>query len=128
MTIIIESPHFKISDSLTEFVREKVAKLEKLSRSIVCVEVNLRREGSGRQETKVCAIILSQKGKDYVVKNNSASFEDAVSEAVDLMMRRLRRKKQERLSARIRHNKGLAPGVEDVDSELLRLRGGGGPA
>ena len=102
MKIIIESPHFQISDSLTDFITERVARLAKLNHHLVCIEVNLTREGSGSKEKKVCTIILSQKGKDYVVNSKSVIFDDAVSKAVDVMMKRLRREKRKKLTARMK--------------------------
>jgi ribosomal subunit interface protein len=93
MKIIIETPDFKPSPSLKEYITGKVAKLEKLHKAIISAEVTLEVEARKTNEVIRCTIKLSIPGKDEYVKATSSIFEDAILKAVTLAQRRLRIRK-----------------------------------
>ena len=74
MKIIIETPHFKASSSLKEYVIEKVSKLEKLHPNIISAEVTLEKDVKKTNEVTNCSIILSIPGKDEYAKAVSPGF------------------------------------------------------
>lgn len=100
MKIIIETPDFKASKSLKDFITEKVSKLEKLHHQIISAEVTLEADAKRAREVIRCTIILNIPGKDEYVKSVSAIFEDAVLKAVEAAKRRLRIRKTQRIEGR----------------------------
>ena len=97
MRIIIETPDFKASNSLKDFIKEKVSKLEKLHQQIISAEVTLEVDVKKAREVIRCTIILNIPGKDEYVKTSSFIFEDAILKAVDAAKRRLRIRKTQRI-------------------------------
>ena len=100
MKIIIETPDFKPSPSLKEYITSKVSKLEKLHKDIISAEVTLEVEAKKAIEVIRCTIILNIPGKDEYVKTTSSIFEDAILKAVALAQRRLRIRKTQLLDGR----------------------------
>ena len=92
MKINLQSVHFKASDALKSFVEEKVNKLGRFDSSIISAEVTLTEEGGGL-ENKTCDIQLVVPGNDNFVKKSAASFEEAVSDAVNTLQGILSAKK-----------------------------------
>lgn len=96
MTIRIESPGFKASRSLKDFIKEKVGKLEKFYNELQEVEVTLINEVKGAKNVIICTLNMRIPGKDEYVKAKSSIFEDAVMQAVENAKRRLRIRKTQR--------------------------------
>lgn len=92
MKIHLQSVHFKASDELKSFVEEKVNKLGRFDSSIITAEVTLSDDGGGL-ENKTCDIRLVVPGNDDFVKKSAASYEEAVSEAVNALQSILSAKK-----------------------------------
>ena len=104
MKIIIQTPDFRPSASLKEFITSKVSKLEKLHQGILSAEVTVEKDNSKAKELIKCSIIISIPGKDEFVKASSTIFEDAILKCVENAKRRLRIRKTQLLLAR---KKGL---------------------
>lgn len=102
MKIIIQTPDFKPSNSLKEFIISKVSKLEKLHQQIITAEVTIEKDNSKTKEMIKCSIIIAIPGKDEYVKASSAIFEDAILKAVENAQRRLRIRKTQLLVTRKR--------------------------
>ena len=100
MKIIIETPGFKASPSLKEFVFNKVSKLGKLHQGIISIEVTLEFDVKKTKEVIHCTIILNIPGKDEYVKASSSIFEDAVLKAFENAQRRLRIRKTQKIIRR----------------------------
>lgn len=100
MKIIIQTPDFKPSTSLKDFIKSKVAKLEKLHQGIITAEVTVEKDNGKVKDVIKCSIILNIPGKDEYVKASSVIFEDAILKAVDSAQRRLRIRKTQLLVAR----------------------------
>jgi len=100
MKIIIETPGFKPSNSLKEYIIDKISKLEKLHPQILSAEITLEVDVKKTKEVINCSVILNIPGKDEYVKASSSIFEDAVLKTVDLAKRRLRIRKTQRISIR----------------------------
>ena len=92
MKINLQTLHFKASDDLKNFVEEKVNKLGRFDSSIISAEVTLTEEGGGLLN-KTCDIRLVVPGNNDMVKKTAASFEEAVSEAVNTLQGILSAKK-----------------------------------
>ena len=100
MQIIIKAPGLTIGDSLKDFILEKAQRLEKLHDRIVSTEVTLAKEDRKTGPTYVCEINMSLPGKDEFVKANSPGFEEAVVQAVEMALQKLRTRKTQRLEQR----------------------------
>ncbi len=100
MKIIIQTPDFKPSASLKDFIIAKVSKLEKLHQEIISAEVTVEKDNSKIKEVIKCSIIINIPGKDEYVKATSSIFEDAILKAVDNAQRRLRIRKTQLMVSR----------------------------
>ncbi|WP_276131674.1 HPF/RaiA family ribosome-associated protein [Polluticoccus soli] len=93
MDIIIESPGFKASSKLENFIREKVSKLETHASNIVRADVTLYSGPASDPASFHCEIRLEVPGKDHFVKKSGDTYERAVVETVDTLERVMERSK-----------------------------------
>jgi len=93
MKINLQSLHFKASDNLKEFVEEKVGRLSRYDDKIISADVTLFSDDGKNIDNKFCEIRLVVPGYDDFVKKNAASYEEATSEAVEVLQKIIRRKK-----------------------------------
>jgi integrase/recombinase XerC len=100
MKIIIETPDFRPSPSLKEYIISKVSKLEKLHKGIISAEVTMEMDAKKVKNVIRCTIILNIPGKDEYVKTSSTIFEDAIIKAVEATKRRLQIRKTRELVRR----------------------------
>ena len=76
MDIIIQSLDFRTSETLDNFIREKINALK--SDTIVRANVTLYLASEGNPENQVCEIRLEIPGNDLFVKKGSVHFETSV--------------------------------------------------
>ena len=98
MNIIIQSPGFKASDSLEEFINQKLEKIGQHSHNIMRADVILTKGPESELRNNHCEIRLEVPGNDHFVKKNSRTFEYAVTESVialEHMMERSKGKSRE---------------------------------
>ena len=100
MEIIISTINFKTDTSLETFVREKVSKLFNHCKTIIRANVILREGENGNLENKQCEIRLMIPGYDHFVKRSTGVYEKSVSQAVEVLQKILRRKKNRVLAKR----------------------------
>lgn len=93
MDIQIQSLHFKASEQLQDFIREKVGKLISHNDSIIRAEVTLSQGGSGDPENQYCEITLFVPGYNYFAKKNAATYETAITRTVHAVHEIMRRAK-----------------------------------
>lgn len=93
MKINLQSLHFKASEHLKEFVEEKVSKLFRYDDKIISADVTLSFEEGKNTDNKICEIRLIVPGYDDFVKKSGETFEEAILEAVEILQKILRRKK-----------------------------------
>jgi len=93
MNIIIQTPGFKMTRSLSGFVYDQVAKLESVNPRILESRVCLKMETSNTQENKICEIQLVIAGNDLFASKRSHSFEEAVIRTVRALRHQLDRDK-----------------------------------
>jgi len=98
--IIFQSIHFKASQQLEEFVKEKVSKLFELEGEIIKAEVTLFEGASGNPKNQFCEIQLSVPGENHFVKKNSENYEKSLLAAVETLQKVLRRKKTKKIVTR----------------------------
>ncbi len=93
MDIIIQSLGFKASDSLEEYIREKLNKLTPGDR-IIRANVILYQGPDRATPNDYCEIRLEVPGNDHFVKESSPHFEQAIDEAVNKLQGMLRKAKE----------------------------------
>lgn len=98
MKLQMHSIHFDADTQLTEFVTQKVNKLETFYDRIVEGEVFLKHNNSDGTNTKTVEIKLFVPGSTLFSQENAPSFEAAADAAVDAMRRQLKRFKEKQLS------------------------------
>ena len=93
MNIKVHSIHFDADIKLTEYIHEKIGKLEQFSDRLLEAEVFLRVEhDSANRENKLVEIRLGVPGNDLFAKRNGHTFEEATDEAVEALRRQVKRK------------------------------------
>jgi len=93
MEIIINSVNFKTDTALETFVREKVSKLYNQCDKIIRANVILRESEKGNPENKLCEIRLMIPGNDHFVRKCTAVYEKSILQAVEVLQKIIRRKK-----------------------------------
>ncbi len=96
MKVIIQTPDFKPSPELFDFVAKEVEKIGHLSDRIIEARVCIKFDRSDSQENKVCEIIGVIPGKDLFVKREAHTFEKATTDAVNAMKRQITDWKEKR--------------------------------
>ena len=77
-----------------QFIEKKVNNLEKFHDHILGAEVFLKVQSTSEKENKIADMKIKLPGLDVVAKNQSKSFEEAVSLGVDSLKRQLVKRKQ----------------------------------
>ena len=103
MDIIIESPGFKASDALENYVRETLSKLK--SDKIIRADVTLYKGADSDPANNFCEIRLEVPGNDHFVKKGSGTFETAVLDAVETLQEVLQKAKDKMLDRNRRIDK-----------------------
>ncbi|MEX1241081.1 MAG: HPF/RaiA family ribosome-associated protein [Cyclobacteriaceae bacterium] len=102
MRVIIQTPDFKASKKLTEFVRENVEKISFLSDRVLEGQVLLKVEKSATNENKICQLKVIIPGNDIFASRQSTTFEEAVSQAVEAAEHQIMRWKESRSGKQVR--------------------------
>jgi putative sigma-54 modulation protein len=94
MKISVQSVNFNINRDLVQFIEKKVNNLEKFHDHILGAEVFLKVQSTSEKENKIADMKIKLPGVDVVAKNQSKTFEEAVSLGVDSLKRQLVKRKQ----------------------------------
>ncbi|MEO5893337.1 MAG: ribosome-associated translation inhibitor RaiA [Ferruginibacter sp.] len=89
----IQSIGFTASEALTAFVKEKTAKLSLHLENILSSEVCLSTDKSATNENKVCDIRLVIPGNDLLAKAQCKTFEEAIAQAADALIKQIEKHK-----------------------------------
>lgn len=89
----IQSIGFTANEALTAFVKEKTAKLSLHFENILSSEVSLSMDKSSTKENKVCDIRLVIPGNDLLAKAQCKTFEEAVAQASDALVKQVEKHK-----------------------------------
>ena len=94
MKVQIQAIHFDADVKLTEFIENRIKKLETFYDKIVDSEVYLKVDKNNSNENKVVEIKMAIPGKSLFAKEQKASFEAAADEAVEALRRQLKKHKE----------------------------------
>jgi len=94
MKLQIQSIHFDADVKLIDFIQKKLDKLETFYDRIIGGEVFLKLEKNEEKANKIVQIKLNVPGNDLLVKEQAASFEEAVDLAYENLKRQLQKNKE----------------------------------
>jgi putative sigma-54 modulation protein len=100
METTIESPHFTLSQDLTDYINAKVLKLVHLNERLIRCEVCLKLDKSSTDDNKICEIKLIGPQKNLFASERSTTFEDAVTETIHALEKQLRKQKTKKEKGR----------------------------
>ena len=92
--INVKSLKFDADQKLLDFVEKKVARVEKFFDNLGDIDVTLSL--SPEPDNKCVRLQTRFPGEDLVIERHAKTFEEAVTEAVDLMKERIVRAKERR--------------------------------
>lgn len=98
MRVSIQSIHFDADVKLTEFIENRIKKLETFYDKIVDSEVFLRIDKNDANNNKVVEIKMGIPGKSLFAKEQKASFEAAADDAVEALRRQLKKHKEKQFA------------------------------
>lgn len=98
MDIIIQHLGFETSETLDQFIREKVNTLK--SDKIVRANVTMYLASEGNPENQVCEIRLEIPGNDLFVKKGAVHFEAAINACVDILQTQLKKNHDKNINRR----------------------------
>lgn len=93
MDIQIRANHFKSSDYLNLYIKEKMRKIESLYQQIVSIDVSLKLENNGQIRDKIVEAKVDIPGSVIVSKSVAKTFEEAVNDCTKKIKRNLIRTK-----------------------------------
>ena len=94
MKLQIQSIHFDADGKLIEFIQKKLDKLDTFYDRIISGEVFLKLEKNEEKANKIVQVKLNIPGNDLLVKEQAASFEEAVDMAYENLKRQLQKTKE----------------------------------
>ncbi|MFD2512915.1 ribosome hibernation-promoting factor, HPF/YfiA family [Pontibacter locisalis] len=98
MKLQMHSIHFEADKQLTDFIQQRVDKLETFFDRIVEGEVFLKHNNSDGIANKTVEIKLFVPGSTLFSKEEAPSFEAAADAAVEAMRRQLRKYKEKQMA------------------------------
>jgi putative sigma-54 modulation protein len=115
MDVIIQSLGFKASDTLENYIREKLDKLSP-NDHIVRANVVLFQGPDRNTPNDYCEIRLEVPGNDHFVKEHSAHFEQAIDDAVNKLQAMIRKTKDKMVD----RNRGEADALDQLLNDASR--------
>ena len=97
MEIRVKSLKFDADQKLLDYVEKKVSKLSRFSDHIDEIDVTLSL--LNEPDNKEVKIQTRVYGQDLLIERSASTFEDAVSEVVDLMKEKIVRTKEKKFDA-----------------------------
>lgn len=91
MKIDFQTVHFTADSKLIDFIKGKLAKLDKFNSRIIDISVVMKLENAGQVKDKIVEILLNVPGNSLVSKSSSKSFEQSADEAIDQVARQLKK-------------------------------------
>jgi len=98
MDVKIQSVNFEADPSLVTFVEGRMGKINQFFDRITGAEVFLKVEKKESHENKVAEIRVAIPGKDVFARKQCDSFEEATDEAVEAVIRQIKKHKGKALA------------------------------
>jgi putative sigma-54 modulation protein len=94
MEIKIQSIHFDVSEQLQDFIKKKVAKLEKICSDATLAEVSLKVTKPEVSENKEAGVKLFVMGEVFYASKVCDTFEQAVDDSLNALEKQIHKYKE----------------------------------
>lgn len=94
MNVTVKAIHFDVKASLEEFIQKKISKLEQYSDKITSADVTLQVVKPEVSENKEVMLKVLMPNNELVVTKTADSFEEAFDNAMDAMIRSIKKAKE----------------------------------
>ena len=94
MKVNVHAVNFNVDKKLTDFIEERINKLEKYYDKIVSSDVFLKVEKTSDKENKIVEAKIIVPGDEFIVKKQCKSFEEGVELVSESLERSLLRRKE----------------------------------
>jgi putative sigma-54 modulation protein len=98
MKLQVQSIHFDADVKLLDFLQKKLDKLNTFNDTIIDGEVYLKLDTNDSKGNKVVNVKINIPGNSIVVKEQRATFEEAIDVAYDILKNQLSKLKEKALS------------------------------
>jgi putative sigma-54 modulation protein len=98
MKLQVQSIHFDADVKLLDFLQKKLDKLNTFNDTIIDGEVYLKLDHNDSKGNKVVNVKINMPGNSIVVKEQRATFEEAIDVAYDILKNQLAKLKEKALS------------------------------
>lgn len=98
MEVHIQFIKMPISESLQDFIQQKLNKLHKKYDSLIKAQVYIKYENDPTPKGKICEIVLSQSGPQIFASSNEDNYQLAVKNTISDLEKQLSKRKQIMLS------------------------------
>ena len=94
MTVNFQYVNTDKSDTLSEFITEKLDKLANKFEFIIAAQVYIKHDDKDHEAGKICNIELSLPGPRIFANSNEREYELAVTETINDLTRQLKKRKE----------------------------------
>jgi len=94
MIIRVQSVNFNANESLIDFLQKKMDKLDQYFDQIVDGDVYLKLDNNNEKENKIAELKVNVPGTDFIVKKQSATFEEAIDAGAEALRKQLSKRKE----------------------------------
>ncbi len=94
MTINIQYVHMATSESMSNYVTEKLKRLYKKYEWLISAEVHFAVEHNAKEKGKICKIELSAPGPRIFASSDEDNYEDAVKRTIKDLEIQLKKRKE----------------------------------
>ena len=94
MTINIQYIHMATSETMSEYVTEKLENLAKKYDWIIGAEVHFEVENNAKEKGKICKMELSAPGPRIFAVSDEDNYEDAVKHTIKDLEKQLKKRKE----------------------------------
>ncbi|WP_299117849.1 HPF/RaiA family ribosome-associated protein [uncultured Winogradskyella sp.] len=94
MTVNFQYVNTDVSETLSQFTKEKLEKLNNKFEFLISAQVYFKHDDKDHQAGKICNIELSLPGPRIFAKSNEREYELAVSATINDLRRQLEKRKE----------------------------------
>jgi len=94
MTVNFQYVNTDVSETLSEFTKERLEKLANKYEFLISAQVYFKHDDKDHEAGKICNIELSLPGPRIFAKSNESSYEGSVNETIRDLSRQLEKRKE----------------------------------
>ncbi|MFP4846055.1 ribosome hibernation-promoting factor, HPF/YfiA family [Winogradskyella sp. PE311] len=94
MTVNFQYVNTDVSETLSDFITDKLEKLTEKFEFLISAQVYIKHEDNNHEAGKICSIELSLPGPRIFATSNERNYEMAVNETINDLTRQLKKRKE----------------------------------